>query len=68
MKKLSIVGNKVRSEKDKTFLLSQLPDFHFLGFIPFGNEIIEADLEGLPPFEKAEEGLNAVKEMIEALE
>ncbi len=39
-----------------------------LGFIPFGNEIIEADLEGLPPFEKAKDGLNAVKRMIEGLE
>lgn len=68
LKKLSIVGNKVRSEKDKAFLLSQLPDFHFLGFIPFRDEIIEADLEGRPPFEKAEEGLKAVKEMIGALE
>ena len=68
LKKLSIVGNKVRSEKDKAFLVSELPDYHFLGFIPFGDEIIEADLEGRPPFEKAEEGLNAVRQMIDALE
>ena len=68
VKKLSFIGNKIRSEKDKSFLLKQLPDLHFLGFIPFGNEIIEADLEGLPPFEKAKDGLNAVKEMIEGLE
>ena len=41
-----------------------MPEFEFLGFIPFGNEIIEADLEGRPPFEMAREGLSAVKEMI----
>jgi CO dehydrogenase maturation factor len=68
VKKLNLIGNKIRSEKDKSFLLKQLPDLHFLGFIPFGDEIIEADLEGLPPFEKAQDGLKAVKEMIEALE
>jgi CO dehydrogenase maturation factor len=68
VKKLSLIGNKIRSEKDKSFLLAQLPDFHFLGFIPFGNEIIEADLEGRPPFEKAKDGLGAVKDMIGALD
>jgi CO dehydrogenase maturation factor len=68
VKKLSLIGNKIRSDKDQSFLLKQLPDLDFLGFIPFGNEIIEADLEGLPPFEKAQEGLDAVKAMIEALD
>ena len=45
-----------------------MPDFEFLGFIPFATDIIEADLEGRPPFEKDPIGLNAVKEMIEKLQ
>jgi CO dehydrogenase maturation factor len=45
-----------------------MPDFQFLGFIPFRGDIIEADLEGLPPYEKDREGLEAVKGMIEKLE
>ena len=64
LKKLSFVGNKVRSEKDKEFFYKYMPDFDFLGFIPFSGEIIEADLEGMPPFEKDHEGLSAVKEML----
>jgi len=68
LKKLSLLGNKIRSEKDKEFLLSHMPDFQFLGFIPFKGDIIEADLEGLPPFEKDQEGLKAVKGMIEKWE
>jgi CO dehydrogenase maturation factor len=67
LKKLSLVGNKIRSEKDRTFLFKEMPDFHFLGFIPFAATIIEADLEGLPPFEKDPEGLKAVREMIKDL-
>jgi len=67
LKKLSLVGNKIRSEKDKEFLTRQMPEFQFLGFIPFGGEIIEADLEGRPPFEKNPEGLVLVREMIERL-
>jgi len=68
LKKLSLVGNKIRSEKDRAFLQEQMPDFHFLGFIPFASDIIEADLEGLPPFEKDKEGLAAVAAMIGQLE
>ena len=67
LKKLSLVGNKIRSDKDKAFLLEQLPGFEFLGFIPFGSAIIEADLEGLPPFQKDPEGLGIVKDMINKL-
>ncbi len=67
-KRLSFVGNKIRSEKDKDFLLKEMPDFEFLGFIPYRTEIIEADLDGCPPFEKDKEGLAAVKEMLKELE
>ena len=68
LKKLILVGNKVRSEKDRAFLEEQMPDFQFIGFIPFCSDIIEADLEGLPPFEKDKEGLAAVDAMIDHLE
>jgi CO dehydrogenase maturation factor len=68
LKKLSFVGNKIRSDKDREFLITHMPDFDFLGFIPFATDIIEADLEGRPPFETDKIGFNAVKEMIGKLE
>lgn len=68
IKKLSFVGNKIRSEKDKEFLLAQLPGSHFLGFLPFRDEIIEADLEGLPPYERNKDLLDMVKAMLGELE
>jgi CO dehydrogenase maturation factor len=52
LKNIVLVGNKVRNEKDKEFLLRQLPGFTFLGFLPYNDQIIEADLEGRAPFEK----------------
>ena len=67
LKKVSLIGNKIRSEKDKEFLLSHMPDFQFLGFVPFKSDIIEADLEGVPPFEKDQEGLMKLKAIIEKL-
>ena len=68
LEKLSFLGNKIRSEKDREYLESSISDLQFLGFIPFRENIIEADLEGLPPFEKDQEGLEAVKAMIDKLE
>jgi CO dehydrogenase maturation factor len=67
VKKLSLVGNKIRTEKDREFLLSRMPDFDFIGFIPFNEQIIEADLEGRPPFEKDARTLEAVRAMLSAL-
>lgn len=67
VKKLSIVGNKIRSEKDREFLVANMPGFDFMGFLPFGSGIIEADLDGVPPFERDKEGLRIVEEMIEVL-
>jgi CO dehydrogenase maturation factor len=64
---VSIVGNKIRSESDRQFLLEHVPDLEFIGFLPFTSEIIAADLEGLPPFKKDLEGLRATKEILTAL-
>ena len=44
-----------------------MPDFEFLGFMPYRSEIIEADLDGVPPFEKDKECLDVVKAMIDKL-
>jgi CO dehydrogenase maturation factor len=68
LKNLSFVGNKIRSEKDKAFLKEQMPDCQFLLFIPYHTDIIEADLDGRPPFEKDQEVLGSVKEILKDLE
>ena len=68
MTKLSFVGNKIRDDKDREFLLKEMSDFDFIGFMPYRNEIIEADLNGRPPFEKDSEGLEIVKDMLKKLE
>jgi CO dehydrogenase maturation factor len=51
LKKVAIVGNKIRGPTDEEFLKQNLPDFPILGFIPFDEKIIEADLQGRPPYE-----------------
>jgi len=51
LNKVAVVANKIRGAADEEFLRKNLPDLPILGFIPFDNRIIEADLQGRPPYE-----------------
>ena len=51
LQNIVLVGNKVRSDKDEKFLLTHLNNFKFLGFIPYDETLIEADLDGVSPFD-----------------
>lgn len=51
LNRIFMVGNKIRSEKDISFLQTNLAEFTFLGFIPYDDALIEADLQGRSPFE-----------------
>lgn len=44
MKRIAVVGNKIQSEAQKQFIRDALPGAQFLGFIPFDEAIIDADL------------------------
>ena len=44
--RVSIVGNKIRSERDKAFLRSALTDVEFAGFVPYDARIHDADISG----------------------
>lgn len=48
LQNIVVVGNKVRSQSDREFLISSLPGFEFLGFIPYDQAIVDADLANLP--------------------
>ena len=67
LKNIVLVGNKVRGDQDRLFLESQLPEFTFLGFLPYDPRVIEADLEGKAPFEKEQTLALLVNEMAEKL-
>jgi CO dehydrogenase maturation factor len=64
LKNIVLVGNKVRSPKDKAFLKEHLKDFEFLGFIPYDEALIEADLDGVSPFDVDSTAKENVNEMI----
>jgi len=67
LQSVAVVGNKVRSESDKEFLLSSLRGFEFLGFIPYDQAIVDADLAHLSVLDSSQQVMAAVKDIHQAL-
>ena len=64
---IALVGNKIRGERDRDFLQKKLPEFRFLGFIPFDDQIIEADLRGIFPEDMAAQTRFSFEEIVRNL-
>ncbi|MBS3755612.1 MAG: AAA family ATPase [Desulfobacterales bacterium] len=67
LNKISIVGNKIRGEQDREFLRKYLSDFEFLGFLPYDDALIEADLAGRSPYEADSIARSKIANIIEAI-
>ena len=46
IKSILCIGNKIRKEDDKTFLRESLPELNFIGFLPYSEELRDADMSG----------------------
>ena len=64
---IAVVGNKIRGEKDREFLQKHLAGFEFIGFLPYDDALIEADLGGISPFEVDSPSKAQVGSMIDML-
>lgn len=51
LKRIGVVANKIRTEQDRDFIRKHLHDFEILGFIPYDDALIEADLKGVSPYD-----------------
>jgi CO dehydrogenase maturation factor len=65
--KVAVVGNKIRGPEDEAFLKKHITDLPILGFLPFDNRIIEADLTGRPPYELSPGMMTAAEKIGEQL-
>jgi CO dehydrogenase maturation factor len=54
VKDVFVVANKVRGPKDVEFVKSNIEDMEFVGAVSFSADVVEADLKGIDPFERAE--------------
>jgi CO dehydrogenase maturation factor len=48
--RVGVIGNKIRGPKDEAFLREEMAGFEILAWIPYAEEIIEADMESQPPY------------------
>lgn len=51
LNQIVLIGNKIRRQKDEHFLSTHLPQFEFLGFLPYDDTLIEADVNGMSPYD-----------------
>ena len=67
LQNIAIVGNKIRSQSDRDFLISSLPDLEFLGFVPYDQAIVDADLAGQPLAGASPQVMEQVKNIYQKL-
>jgi CO dehydrogenase maturation factor len=67
VKKVYIVGNKVRNQADRDFITQNVGGLPVLGFIPQADSIIDSDRLGVAVFEKSPEAVAACREIYEKL-
>jgi CO dehydrogenase maturation factor len=64
---IAVVASKVRSESDKEFLTSSLSSFKFLGFIPYDQAVVDADLNNRSVLDASQAVVSEVKKIYNAL-
>ncbi len=55
IKKILVLGNRVTSESDRAGIISAMPGFEIIGFLPELPEVYAADREGVRPFDDISE-------------
>jgi CO dehydrogenase maturation factor len=61
IKRVYAVGCKVRSERDRQLIAEALPDMTILGFLPYSELAVEADLAGKSTFDVAPDMVEAAR-------
>ena len=51
VKEVFVVGNKIRQESEKDFILRHLEGMKFLGFMSYAGDAVTADLDGKSPYD-----------------
>lgn len=68
IKRIVILGNRIRGEEDEELIRSSLPDFEIIGFLPEDDEIVDADRYGRRPFDKIDEAPEQLNEIAARLQ
>ncbi|MBI4855172.1 MAG: AAA family ATPase [Acetobacterium woodii] len=69
--RVGVIANKIRDEKDEAFVRSKIAEEELLGLIHFNAEVIDADRNGISPFDCSQgliDEIISIKERIEHLQ
>ena len=67
IKEIYCIGNKIRRESDRDFLKERMNGIQILGYIPYDEEVIEADLSRLSVWEHGKEVVKEVRKIVDAI-
>lgn len=67
IKRIVVLGNRVKNEQDEELIRSSMPDFEIIGFIPEDDEIVSADRQGIRPYNEIEDIPHQIKTAAERL-
>ncbi len=67
LKNIAIVGNKIHNQTQKDFLIKSLPNTEFLGFIPYDDAIINADMANRSVLNSSQPAITEVKKIYQSL-
>jgi len=67
LRRIGVIGNKVRGPEDEEFIKRHLSDFDILGFVAHMESIRDADISCVPPYEKAPELLDVMAHVAEKM-
>jgi CO dehydrogenase maturation factor len=68
IKKVFVVANKVRNERDLSFIRNSVGDMDLVGTMSFSDNIMEADIKGLPSYKASETVVNEARKIKASLE
>lgn len=63
VKRVYVVANKVRDEKDEAFITERIPAEDLLGMVHYNTEIIDADREGSSPYDYSDTATDEIRKI-----
>jgi CO dehydrogenase maturation factor len=65
---LAVVANKIHDREEKEAISARLGDFKILGFVPYDQALVEADMNNLPVLDASQSINSAVEKIFHRLE
>ena len=68
MKRVRVVANKVRDQRDEEFVRNAIPAEDLLGMVHYNMEIMDADRNGKSPYDFSPAAIEEIRKIKEVLD